>query len=183
MLKRLLLAGGFVVGTTVAAAAADLPSPPPIAPAPPPPMASPAFDWSGPYIGVYGNVLTNFSAIGLGAGVQAGFNIQRGSFVAGLELQAGAAYDFGAGAFAVTADANAKLGFALGQRALLYGEAGIGAFYLFGGGFFPYWTAGGGLEFAIRDPMTVYLEAKVLQQLSVATPLIYVFEAGLNWHR
>ena len=185
MLKRFLVAGAFVVGTTLAAAAADLPSPPPVAPAaPPPPMASPAFDWSGPYIGVYGSFLANFAgpAYGVGAGVQAGFNIQRGSFVVGLELQAGVIYDITFGAFGFDPQLNARLGFAVGERALVYAEGGAGAIIASGVGTTPFWTAGGGLAFAIRDPMTAFGEVKVLAPFG-GGGMIYIFQAGLNWHR
>jgi opacity protein-like surface antigen len=180
MLNRILLAGAFVVGTTVAAAAADLP-PPPMAPAPPPPpMASPAFDWSGMYFGIYGGAITDFvTAIGQ-AGAQVGFNMQRGSFVAGLELQAGVI--FAGGAFGYEADANAKLGFALGQRALLYGEAGVGLLGATGTMTFV-WNAGGGIEFAIRDPMSIFAEAKVVGAFGGGVPVAYLFQGGLNWHR
>jgi opacity protein-like surface antigen len=144
-------------------------------------MASPAFDWSGPYIGVYGGVITDFAIYGARAGVQAGFNIQRGSFVAGLEVQAGAYYAMGL--LALEANINAILGFALGDRVLLYGEGGVGVAYapsIPATAFL--WTAGGGLAFAIRDPMSMFAEAKVAAPFG-GGPLVYIFQAGLNWHR
>ena len=67
---------------TLAAGAADLPTIP-TAPPPPPAPVAPAFDWAGPYVGAYGGAILS-PTVGQ-AGIQAGFNIVRGGFLAGIE--------------------------------------------------------------------------------------------------
>jgi opacity protein-like surface antigen len=163
------IVGSALVTTSVLAA--DLPPPP--AGAPPPPMAAPAFDWSGPYIGAYGGVFVP----GAGqAGIQAGFNVVRGRFLAGLEAQAGAI--FGGGGFTYEAYLNGRLGFILGDRFLLYGEAGVGTV----GGTFV-WAGGGGMEFALRDAWSLFAEAKVIGVFGGGGIAAYTVQGGINWHR
>jgi hypothetical protein len=136
-------------------------------------MAAPAFDWSGIYFGVYGGYFWGPNVIQ--AGAQVGFNMVRGSFLAGLELEAGPV--FAGGAFSYQAEADARLGFVLGQRFLLYGLAGIG---IVNG--IAYWAAGGGAEIGIGNALSVFAEGKYVAQLTgVGTGLIV--QGGLNWHR
>jgi hypothetical protein len=137
-------------------------------------MATPAFDWSGMYFGVYGGWIS----LGAGqAGAQVGFNMQRGSFVAGLELEAGAI--FAGGAFSYEVEADARLGFVLGERFLLYGLAGVGFFGTAGA----YWAAGGGAEIAIRDALSVFAEGKAIGAFGGGGIAGYIVQGGLNWHR
>jgi opacity protein-like surface antigen len=172
-IKRILIAGALVVGTTFAANAADLPTPPMApAPPPPPPMAAPAFDWSGPYIGAYGGI---FYPVYYQAGVQAGFNIVRGSFLAGIEAEVGTIFG---GGFTYNVALNARLGFILGQRALLYALAGVG----FNPAFGPLWNTAAGIEFAIGDAWSIFAEGGLAGQFG-GGPFAYTFQAGLNWHR
>jgi opacity protein-like surface antigen len=181
-MKRILaagVAGAFLAAGIVAASAADLPAPPPVAPAPPPPAPmAPAFDWSGLYIGAYGGAIVGGGPTVGQAGIQAGFNMVRGAFLAGLEAQIGAV--FGAGGVAAEGDVNARLGAILGERVLLYGEAGIGALTDFTTAV-AFWTAGGGLEFAVGDRTSLFGEAKVLGAFSGGC-CAYVFQGGLNFH-
>jgi outer membrane immunogenic protein len=174
-IKRILIAGAFVVGTAFAANAADLPHPPMAAPAPPPPpMAAPAFDWSGPYIGAYGG-LTYGLASYYEFGVQAGFNMVRGKFLAGIEAQVGAIW---AGGFGYEVAVNSRLGFILGQRFLLYAQGGVG----FNNGVGLLWTAMAGMEFAIGDTWSLFAEGGYAGAFGGGL-FAYVFQAGVNWHR
>jgi outer membrane immunogenic protein len=166
------IVGSALVTTSVLAA--DLPPPPAGAPPPPPPMAAPAFDWSGPYIGAYGGVF--LPATAGQAGIQAGFNVVRGRFLAGLEAQVGAV--FGGGGFTYEAYLNGRLGFILGDRFLLYGEAGVG---MLGGIFI--WTGGGGMEIALREAWSIFAEAKAIGVFGGGGIAAYTVQGGINWHR
>lgn len=171
--KRFLIAGAFVVGTAAAANAADLPMTP-MAPPPPPPMAAPAFDWSGLYFGFNGGVFYT-GTIYPSLGAQVGFNMVRGRFLAGIEAEAGVIYT---GAIIPEAYLNGRLGFVLGERVLLYGEAGVG--FIFGPG--PVWDAGAGLEIGIRDTLSIFTEAALIGAFGGGT-VAYSITAGVNFHR
>jgi outer membrane immunogenic protein len=97
-MKRVLIAGALAIAAATQAFAADLP--PPMAPAPRAPAAyvpvSPAYNWSGFYIGVnggYGFGQSNWPAGPTGkfdvngglAGGTAGYNYQIGQLVLGVE--------------------------------------------------------------------------------------------------
>jgi outer membrane immunogenic protein len=97
-MKRLLMAGALALGAATQAFAADLP--PPMAPPPRAPAAyvpvSPAYNWSGFYIGLntgygFGNstwetpASSSFSVNGAMAGATLGWNYQIGQLVLGIE--------------------------------------------------------------------------------------------------
>lgn len=153
------------------AVAADLPAAP-IAVAPPP-MAAPAFDWSGVYFG---------ASLGRPVGllevqVHAGYNFVRGRFLAGAELAAGVGF---AGGAAFTAAANARLGLLLGERALIYALGGIE--YVFA----PtplFWTARGGVEFAVNDRISVFGEAGIVGAFGGGIGPFVTFRGGVNLRR
>jgi outer membrane immunogenic protein len=103
-MKRILMAGAVALVAGTQAFAADLPppmAPPPRAPAAYVPVVSPAYNWSGFYIGLNGgyglgdstwtgpNLVTgstgSFSVDGAMFGATAGGNYQIGQFVVGLE--------------------------------------------------------------------------------------------------
>jgi opacity protein-like surface antigen len=174
-LKRTLAASMLVVASAAAAGAADLPTIP-VAPAPPPPPVAmaPSFDWSGPYVGAYGGAVFN-SPTYYQAGIQAGYNFTRGNFLAGIEGQAGA--DFSGGT-AFEADVNARVGGILGERVLLYAEAGVG---LITGTPTYIWTAGGGMEVAVGNAASVFAEAKAVGAFTGGCCALLV-QGGLNWH-
>ncbi len=184
-MKRILVAGAagaFLAAGVVAASAADLPAPPPVAPAPPPPVAmAPGFDWGGPYIGAYGGAIFNapFDPI-YEIGLQAGFNMARGAFLAGLEGYAEYRFSTGFGNH-WSAGANARLGAVLGERVLLYGEAGVG--YVFTGGGFPVWSAGGGIELGLAQAVSLFTEVKAIAPFGAGPGALGVqVQAGLNFH-
>jgi len=120
-----------------------------------PAMAAPGFSWAGPYIGIAGRsvvciticVVSNTYELGL----RAGTNIVRGRFLGGVSGELGVYYDTVLGAY-FYAEANARAGVLLGERAVLYAQAGAG--FLEG----PYLTAGGGLEFALNERISIYGE-------------------------
>jgi len=171
--KRILVAGAFVAATAAAANAADLPTPP-IAPPPPPPMATPAFDWSGLYFGLYGGGLYNGSFLPRG-GVQAGYNFVPGRVLVGVEAQAGIFYN---GVIEYEADLNGRLGFILGERFLVYGEGGIT--YLTTDPLL--WNAGGGIAVGLGRSASIFAEAKAIGAFGGGAAA-YFFEAGVNFHR
>jgi hypothetical protein len=172
-----LIAGGFAL-TAPALAADVLPIVAPVeVVAPPPP---PAFSWSGPYVGVFGIGLffpaceEQVKAVSTlseeeyccwdipniyGLGAQFGFNIVRNNFLIGAEVQAGAVFpEFWDGPlFAVAA--NARAGFILGEKLLVYAEAGVGTTIdpqiLFT-------TIGGGVELGIGDRLSLFGEVKAV---------------------
>jgi opacity protein-like surface antigen len=107
--------------------------------------------------------------------VQAGFNIARGALLAGVELQAGAM--FAGGTVVFEGNLNGRLGAVLGDRFLLYGEAGVGTI-----GFSTYtYTFGGGAEVAIADAISIFAEAKGLGAFGGGCCVTTV-QVGLNWH-
>jgi hypothetical protein len=173
-----LIAGGFAVSAP--ALAADVV--PIVAPvevvAPPPP---PAFSWNGPYVGVFGvglifpaceeEIKSGASSLSeqeyccwdipniYGAGAQLGFNVVRNSFLIGAEVQVGAVFPpyFEGPLFAVAA--NARAGFILGEKVLLYAEAGIGTTV---NPEIRFTTVGGGVEFGIGDRLSLFGEVKAV---------------------
>ena len=95
-MRKLLLAGGALVGLTSIAAAANLP----VRDAPPAPIAmAPVFTWTAFYVGVHGAWIRpdteirlragarrfNLDESGLGGGGQVGYLMQFGNIVAGVE--------------------------------------------------------------------------------------------------
>ncbi|MCC6735351.1 MAG: hypothetical protein IT534_04405 [Bauldia sp.] len=166
-----LVAGASVLVAGTASAAEvgpiNLPATPPAVPLPPPP----GFSFAGPYVGAYFGRLVAESAFQ--AGLQGGFNFLRGPFLVGAEAQLGAAFG---GGFAFEADLNARLGFVLGERFLVYGEGGIG--YISG---VPVYTAGGGVEIGVGQSFSVFGEAKALGPLG-GPILSLTVQAGINWH-
>lgn len=133
----------------------------------PPPVQ---FSWAGPYIGAYGGIV--FSEW-YQAGLQAGYNVVRGNFLAGIEAQAGAGI---AGPVFLEGHLNARLGFVLG-RILVYGEGGVG--YIGIGPEF-LWTAGGGAEIALGRSISVFGEAKFLNAFGGGNAILA--QGGINWH-
>ena len=177
--KRILAAGAFVVATAFAASAADIPMTP-VAPPPPPPPA-PVFDWSGPYAGISGGYVNYFGFPGYSLNVfsQAGYNFVRGGFLAGFEVQGG--LHFNPPVFGPTAevDLNARVGFVLGERVVLYTEAGIGHVFLVPTNI---WTAGGGIEFGVGQAASLFLEAKARGDINIGWCCGLELQTGLNWH-
>jgi outer membrane immunogenic protein len=163
-MKKFLLSSVAFLGLTAGAMAADLPSRR-FAPAPAPgPMYSavPVFTWTGFYAGVNAGwgwgTNNNGSVFGLEGSVfnrkdrdsgfvgggQVGYNMQFGSFVAGVEAdlqladlegrrgfvnQNGVWYNTGASGLDYFGTVRARLGFAI-DRALVYGTGG----FAYGGG-------------------------------------------------
>jgi outer membrane immunogenic protein len=98
-MKRILMAGALALVAVTQAFAADLPppmAPPPRAPAAYVPIASPAYNWSGFYIGLntgYGFGDSTWSSVGSSsfavdggmAGATVGWNYQIGQLVLGIE--------------------------------------------------------------------------------------------------
>jgi outer membrane immunogenic protein len=142
------------------------------------PMAAPAFDWSGPYVGavagIYGLIGTNY----MYSGVQFGYNFMfRGNMIAGFEVETThimypLAY--------VNAALNGRLGVVVGDRVLLYGEAGIGTHLISPIGLF---TVAGGIEVAVTNAISVFGEVKKVWAIAGGlVPYGGTFEAGVNFH-
>lgn len=155
--KALLAGVAFVALATTSAKAADLT---PIMPAQTvmtEPMAAPTIAWSGPYAGVVGRYLVCTGICVLGQiyelGVKAGYNYALGNFVVGANAEIGAYINtlFSPTGFV---EGDARAGILLGQRVLAYAQAGFG--YFFGAG--TYVTAGGGVELALSNSISVYGE-------------------------
>jgi opacity protein-like surface antigen len=164
---------GAIGAATIAtsAMAADLPT---IAAPPPPPMAAPAFDWSGRYVGVFTIVpIVPFSPVVV-LGGSVGLNMARGNLVFGAALDTFVSVLPG---FTIGAQAQGRLGYALGQRALLYGVVGIG----FSG--VPFWSFGGGAEFAMRETRSLYVEVAQWRALTAGPPPAIMATIGMNFHR
>ena len=111
------------------------------------------------------------------AQVQVGYNLVRGRILVGAELAGGIAV---AAPVVFTVSANARLGFLLGNRALLYGLAGVE--YAFAPAPL-FWTARGGVEYALNDRFSVFGEAGVVGIFGGGIGPFITFRAGVNLHR
>ena len=174
MRSKLSLAVGALA--LVGAATANAADFSPVLAGPPPGPApttvyAPTFGWGGLYVGAYGGY--TFGGTWISAGAQAGYNFVRGGLLAGVELQAGAAI---AGGVAFEGWANARLGAILGSNVLVYGEAGLGMLGL-GGTFL--WSAGGGIEIALGQSISVFAEGKALGDFGGCCAI--VAQGGINW--
>ena len=141
----------------------------PVAP-PPPPVAT--FDWGGIYVG--GGVLF---PVGIGFEGHAGYNIVRGNLVVSLEGQVryllGSPWPFDVGG-------EVHLGFAVGERLLVYGLGAVN--YTLGGPPFPplYWNAGGGAALAIGNSISIYAEGLVFGGFPGCCG--FGVQVGVNFH-
>ena len=167
-----------LAGTVMASAgaiAADVPVMPVLTPtvvaAPP----APGFDWAGPYVGVNGGAaFCGGYCWGL-VGVDAGYNWVSGSMLYGIEAQAGAYLYLGP-----YVHATARAGYLIGPRALVYAEAGFGAYVPpWGDGL--YILGGGGIELAVGERFSVFGEVKA--EWVFVHPYVDVrAEGGIHWH-
>ncbi len=173
--KTLLLsvAGSALIATGAMAADPILPAPPPVVAAPPP---APGFDWAGPYVGAQAGVFlqggfdswTNF--------VQAGYNVVFNRVLVGVDGQLGHYFVFSPFATLELFGAlNVRLGGLATDQVVPYAEAGL--LYDFGAGLF--WTAGGGLEFAVGNAVSLFGEAFGLFAGGYVGTQI---QFGVNWH-
>lgn len=151
---------------------------------PPAPVApvelAPAVTWAGPYLGLYGgygfngessSVLGDVEEDGFLGGVFAGYNRQSGSFVYGIEGDAGYNNKNGFNGTEATqgrfeGSLRGRLGFAVTDRVLLYGTGGVAGQQL------KYmttpnghdeqgmigWTAGAGVDALVTDNIFTRLE-------------------------
>jgi hypothetical protein len=134
------------------------------------------FDWGGHYFGTHvGHVspgVVQLNVLTL-TGVQVGYNLGSGPFVAGPEVET--SWFFGSGPF-INAALNGRAGFVLGSI-LLYGEVGIASLNRT-----PIWTIGGGAELALGNQMGVFAEAKALSVLGGGGFDGFQINGGVNIH-
>lgn len=170
-LGKVILGAAMSAMVATSAIAADLPTVG-TAPPPPPPMAT-HFGWDGKYLGVFTMASIPFYPT-LVLGGTFGWNMVRGNLVAGAEIDAfvGAIPTFFAGAHA-----HGRLGFLVGDRAMLYGLAGVGWSGL------PFWSYGGGVEFALRDTKSIFVDVAQWRPFGGGPPPAIIVNAGINFHR
>jgi len=161
-LKHTLAAGAILAASVLAANAADLPVAP-MAPPPPPPMAAPAFDWSGPYIGVYGG---GMFGNGIMVGADAGYGFQFGRFVASVEAAVGTIFGGPPLHFSVWG----RIGPTLGERLWIYALAGWSNWG-------PLGEYGGGIAVGLRDNLAIHADVTVYCCWS---PIM--IKAGVNFY-
>ncbi len=161
-MRNILFAASALVALSTAAFAADLPSRKAPAYAPAAVAVTPAFSWTGFYVGGFvGGVFAksnvnipaypsthNYNSRSFAGGLKVGFNYQFGNLVAGLEdsvtfhSNRGQGLSGGAGGeqfrvnHNVSADIVGKLGMAFG-RTLIYAKGGVAAARLSGINFIP----------------------------------------------
>jgi hypothetical protein len=173
--RQLPVALAAVMLTASAALAADPIFIPPPAPAPPPlPVA---YDWGGFYGGLHSGALLLY-----GAGVQAGFNIQRGNVVFGFEGRFGGI--IGAGPPPVLyAGAGGKIGLAGGPTGnrLVY-VTGAGGVAFQGGTFAPFYIFGGGVALGVTPRVSVFGEIDALGVPGAGGCCFGLFVGGVNFH-
>lgn len=178
--KMLLVGAACAALAATSAQAADLTPITPTTTVTTTPMAAPSFSWGGAYAGIMGNAVYCAVCIdtwGGQVGIQAGYNAAAGAAVFGAQLRGMYAFSPVVASFVVEGDARA--GFALGERALAYGLAGIG--YFFGSGS-TYWTAGGGFELAAGNAVSLFAEVTPYWFFGGGSPTIWRFGGGLNFH-
>jgi outer membrane immunogenic protein len=187
-MKRILIAGAFVLAAAAQASAADLP-----APGPPPPYypVVPFYNWTGFYLGVngggaFGNsnwtdpfdvAPGNFTVSGALVGGTVGFNYQIGSWVLGVEGDgdwanlSGTSFNGSCGGVGCTTQSNwlatvrGRAGYAW-DRVFFYGTGGAAfANVQAAAGALPFfsstqagWTAGVGVEYAFLPNWTAKVE-------------------------
>jgi outer membrane immunogenic protein len=186
-MKRILIAGAFVLAAATQALAADLP-----APGPPPYLpVIPVYNWTGFYLGIngggaFGNsnwtdpidgATGNFTVSGALVGGTVGFNYQIGSWVLGVEGDgdwanlSGTTFNASCAGVGCTTQSNwlatvrGRAGWAW-DRVLFYGTGGAAfANVQAAAGALPFssttqagWTAGVGVEYAIWPNWTAKLE-------------------------
>jgi outer membrane immunogenic protein len=211
MTAKFLLASAMVVAVSGSAMAADLYTPPPAAPAAVAPAAS---DWDGPYVGAsvgYGwaSVTDNTApdsttTDGWLLGGQAGYDFHLSdTIVGGLEGdlnwndQQGSGFSGADAGDTYRIDWDGSIRARLGldfDGVLPYAEAGVAFanadFNLPGGGNNTYtgWTAGGGVEFKVSDPVSVNVEYRYSDygDQTYGADSVHldnnIVKAGVNYH-
>lgn len=166
---------------TGAAAAADLPVVVAVAPPAPPPT----FDWGGAYVGVHLGFWDQidceiFECDALEPGVQVGYNFVNGNILYGVEGTVGVWWQpWNSGVSPLFFTLSGRGGFLLGDKVLLYLEAGIWGYLINGPSAL---IAGAGVEFALTNSLSVFGEAKVFKTFGDPVfPAIWL-QAGVNWH-
>lgn len=151
---------------------------PVITPLPPLPttVVSPSFAWGGLYVGLFGGLVVPSADRLPFAGAQAGINIQGDNGLVGVEGQIGRAFTESMWAAGV----NARAGLLLGPNALVYVEAGVAVPVPFDFTARTY-NAGGGLEFAVGDNTTLFIEGKAIFDNGFGYQGAMV-GAGINFH-
>ncbi len=127
-----------------------------------------SFDWAGPYFGFGGGAPRQFTAI-------AGYNFAFGNFVVGVEGATSYIICCGLG---VTADLSTRAGYTPNGDILFYGETGIR--YRAGSGLF--YTLGGGMEIAIGQRTTGFMELAKIGPFGGAGFTETTFRGGINFH-
>ena len=166
-LKLALLAGAVFAALTPAAFAADLLQEPPTAPV----MDSGSSMWNGGYIGAFIQGQTAPSAYGLGGDL--GVNALMNGILIGGELEAVVETNN-----QWSAQATGKLGFGLGDAAILYAYTGIGTRATTN----TYAPLGAGVEFKIADNLGLKTEAQYNFDLDNSGQNSAAVKVGLNWH-
>lgn len=153
-------AGAALLMTAGTSFAADVPQM--TAPVAPPPPVAASFNWAGPYVGVYGGGMFG-NAIFLG--VNAGYAVQFGGFVASIEGALGTAF----APEPLHLSAWARFGPAIGDRTWIYGFLGTSNFASR--------EIGGGIARAINDNMSIRVDVSVFCCWSPIT-----IRVGANFH-
>jgi len=145
------------------------------------PAPAPSFNWNRFYVGVDGGVWWEIGPLSfdtLRAGGVAGYNMQFGRFVAGLQGSVGF-YDFTSPT--LEAYASLKAGVLATDNLLFYGIVGVGYDGDVGGGILNSMILGGGAEFAVSQNVSIKVEGTVWRELG--TPFDYFsVVTGLNWY-
>lgn len=180
-----LLAGAMLCAAGATAMATDLMSV--VTPAP----RAMAYDGDSPFDGFFvgkfgGSELCGICSQNFEFGKAIGVNFVTDSgFVLGMEARVANIGGPGDPFDGLSVFKFGKLGFVLGERAMIYALAGVGDFYEYGGGWTPdfWYRLGAGIEFAVTDALSLRADVTNLQCFagSCAPPLAYV-SAGAVWH-
>jgi hypothetical protein len=143
------------------------------------PVASPAnADWNGTYLGVYSGLISSGGTIIPIGGVQGGFTLSRGATVFGIQGEFGAVVQ--SGVLIGDVGLSGQFGVTVGEKGLLYGVAGVSAFYG-PGALLPHYSFGMGIEFPVGpNGASVFLEPRAFGVFGSGCCLVQV-RAGVNW--
>lgn len=149
------------------------------------------FDWDGFYFGVYGGaeVYTQPSpSANWQVGKLVGVNfVLSDDFLIGFEAQGEAYFVPGSGFVGTQAFLMARAGLIVSDDLLLYATAGVGRPFPTGGGPAPnLWRAGGGIEWAVGDEMSI--RGEIAAEGCMSGPILCLPDTWLSaktaliWH-
>lgn len=118
--------------------------------------SSQAEDWTGAYVGGFGAVSFGPGGTWITAGTLAGYDVQFGNIVLGVNFRGG--YNFIGGPLSINLEGGARAGFAVTESILVYANVALG--WVGPTPDWPYYSFGGGVEMALSDTLHAFGEVR-----------------------